>query len=242
MTSLKDQVVLITGGGSGMGLASAKLFLEQGAKVAIAGRTQAKLAEAAKSLGGGDKLMTHVADVSLPEQAKALVDAVVKKWSRIDILVNNAGMNLKKRAFRELTPESWQSVIRSNLDGAFYCIHYAIGPMLERKNGLIINISSTAGLRATPLGGIAYAASKFGMSALGLGLHAEEKDIRVTNIHPGEVDTPILDQRPTPLSESHRASILKAEDVARAVIFVAQQPPHVSIPELVIKPVSQMFI
>ena len=127
MTSLKDQVVLITGGGSGMGYASAKLFLEQGAKVAIAGRNETKLAEAAKSLGGGDKLMTHVADVSLPEQAKALVDAVVKKWSRIDILVNNAGLNLKKRAFRELTPESWQQVIRANLDGAFYCIHYAIG-------------------------------------------------------------------------------------------------------------------
>src|SRR4051812_9662118 len=112
MSSLKDQVVLITGGGSGMGLASARLFLEQGAKVAIAGRNATKLADAVTTLGG-DRVMSHVADVSLPEQAKDLVDAVVKKWGRIDILVNNAGTNLKKRTFRELTPESWQSVIRA---------------------------------------------------------------------------------------------------------------------------------
>jgi NADP-dependent 3-hydroxy acid dehydrogenase YdfG len=244
MISLQDKIVLITGGGSGMGLASAKLFLEQGAEVAIAGRNAQKLADAANSLGGGDRLMTHVADISLAEQSQALVDAVVKKLGRIDILVNNAGTNLKERTFRELTPERWQMVLRSNLDGAFYCIHYALPGMLARKDGLIININSVAGLRASPLGGVAYAASKFGMTALGIGLAAEEKDagIRVTNIYPGEVDTPILQFRPTPVDEAHRARILKPEDIARAVLFVAQQPAGVSIPELVIKPTAQTYI
>jgi NADP-dependent 3-hydroxy acid dehydrogenase YdfG len=241
---LNDKGVLITGGGSGMGLASAKLFLEAGAHVVIAGRNAKKLADAAKSLDGGAQLTTHVADVSVPEQAKALVAAAEKTLGRIDILVNNAGANIKERTFRQLTPEAWRSLMGSNLDGAFYCIHYALPAMLERKDGLIINISSVAGLRANPLGGVAYAASKFGMTALGIGLHAEEKDsgIRVTNIYPGEVDTPILEFRPQAITEEHRARILKADDVARAVVFVASQPAHVSIPELVIKPTTQMHV
>ena len=240
---LKGSGILITGGGSGMGLATAALFLKEGANVMIAGRNAAKLAEAAKSLAS-DRLSTHVADVSVPEQAKALVDAAVKKLGRIDVLVNNAGTNLKERTFRELNPERWRALLGANLDGAFYCIHYALPAMLERKEGLIVNINSVAGLRASPLGGVAYAASKFGMTALGIGLHAEEKDngIRVTNIYPGEVDTPILAFRPQPISEDHRARILRPEDIARAVVFVASQPPHVSIPELIIKPTTQSYV
>jgi NADP-dependent 3-hydroxy acid dehydrogenase YdfG len=116
--------------------------------------------------------------------------------------------------------------------------------MRQRGDGLIINISSVAGKRASPLGGAAYAASKFGMSALGLCLAAEEKDsgIRVSNIYPGEVDTPILVERPTPVTEEHRRRILQAEDVAAAVLFVATLPPRVSVPELVIKPTTQLYV
>jgi len=241
---LKGKGVLITGGGSGMGLATAALFLKEGAKVVIAGRNAAKLAEAAKSLGGGERLFTHVADVAVPEQAEGLIAAAVKLLGQIDILVNNAGTNLKERTFRELNPERWRSVMGANPDGAFYCIHFALPAMLERKEGLIVNINSVAGLRASPLGGVAYAASKFGMTALGIGLHAEEKDsgIRVTNIYPGEVDTPILEFRPQPISEDHRARILKPDDIARAVVFVASQPAHVSIPELIIKPTVQRYV
>jgi NADP-dependent 3-hydroxy acid dehydrogenase YdfG len=82
------------------------------------------------------------------------------------------------------------------------------------------------------------------MSALGICLAAEEKDsgVRVSNICPGEVDTPILKERPTPLSAEHRAKILQPEDVAAAVLFVASLPPHVSVPELVIKPTSQVYV
>src|SRR5207253_2505160 len=129
-------------------------------------------------------------------------------------------------------------------DGAFYSIHAVLPQMLARKDGVIININSVAGKRATPLGGVAYAASKFGMTALGIGLGAEEKDsgIRVTNIYPGEVDTPILEHRPQPVTEEHRRRILKPEDVAGAVLFVAMQPPHVHIPELVIKPAFQIYV
>jgi NADP-dependent 3-hydroxy acid dehydrogenase YdfG len=244
MSSFASQCVLITGGGSGIGLAVARLFLEGGAKVAIAGRDTAKLQKAAIELKGGDRLICHAADITDPAKVQALVDDVSKRLGKIDILVNNAGLNIKKRTFRELTPETWQQILRANLDGAFYCIHAVLPAMLERKDGLIINISSVAGKRANPLGGVAYAAAKFGMSALGIGLAAEEKDsgIRVCNIYPGEVDTPILENRPTPVTAEQRQKILQPEDVAAAVIFVASLPARVSIPELVIKPTAQVYV
>ena len=242
MGKLTGKIALVTGGGSGIGAASAKALAEEGAKVAIAGRDQKKLDGIAKELGN---VLAVAADVSDAKQVAMLVATVTKKLGGpIDILVNNAGTNLKERTFREMTPEAWDRLVQTNLNGAFYCIHAVAPSMLERKDGVIINIVSTSGKRAHPLGGVAYAASKFGQAALGLALGAEEKDsgIRFCNIFPGEVDTPILVHRPQPISEEHRARILQPQDVAEAVRFVATQPKHVSIPELIIKPVSQMYV
>jgi NADP-dependent 3-hydroxy acid dehydrogenase YdfG len=241
MAKLTGKVALVTGGGSGIGAASAQALLQEGAKVAIAGRDQKKLDGLAKQLGN---VLAVAADVSDQKQVAALVATVTKKLGPIDILVNNAGTNLKERTFRELTPEAWDKLIRVNLDGAFYCIHAVFPGMAERKDGVVINIVSTSGKRASALGGVAYAASKFGQAALGIALGAEEKDsgIRFCNIYPGEVDTPILVFRPQPISEAHRATILRPEDVAEAVRFVAIQPKHVSIPELIIKPTAQMYV
>lgn len=234
--------VLVTGGGSGIGLAIARAFAAAGARVAIAGRDTAKLQAAAKSISGG-RATTHAADVTDVEQVKRLV-ADVRSGGEIDVLVNNAGANVKGRSIRELTPESWNTLIRANLDSAFYCIHAVLPHMRARKKGLIVNISSIAGLRALPLAGAGYAAAKFGMSALGTCLGAEEREagIRVTNIYPGEVNTPILAQRPTPLTEAQLAALLQPEDVAAAVMFVAGLPERAHVPDLVIKPRTQMFI
>jgi len=244
MGKLTGKNVLITGGGSGIGAASAELLLQEGAKVAITGRDADKLAKFAKFLGKPKNLLTVAADVSDNSQVTTLVTKVVSKIGPIDILVNNAGTNLKERTFRELTPDAWDRLIRTNLDGAFYAIHAVLPGMLARQDGVIINIVSIAGKRASPLGGVAYAASKFGMAALGIGLAAEEKDagIRVCNIYPGEVDTPILQFRPSPISEEHRQKILRPEDVAEAVRYVVLLPKHVSIPELVIKPTAQSYV
>jgi NADP-dependent 3-hydroxy acid dehydrogenase YdfG len=244
MSNVQHKVVLVTGGGSGIGLATVRLFLENGAQVAAAGRDYHKLAENTRVFPHPDRLFLQASDVADPAQVQALVQNVVKRFGPVDILVNSAGTNVKERTFRELTPETWQKLLRTNLDGAFYCIHAVLPSMLKRQDGVIININSIAGLRAGPLGGVAYAASKFGMTALGLGLAAEEKDhgIRVTNIYPGEVDTPILEFRPQPVTEEHRERILKPEDVAAAVLFAAGQPRHVSIPELIIKPTVQAYI
>jgi NAD(P)-dependent dehydrogenase (short-subunit alcohol dehydrogenase family) len=243
MNRLANKVALITGGGSGIGLASARMLLEEGAKVAITGRDEAKLKDASRELGG-DRVFHTAADVADPKQVQALVEKVIARFGRIDLLVNNAGVNVKNRAFREVTPETWQKVIRANLDGAFFCIHYVLPQMIERRDGVIINIDSISGKRATPLGGVAYNASKHGMTALGLCLGAEEKDngIRVCNIYPGEVDTPILKDRPTAPTPEHRKRMMRAEDVAAAVLFVATLPAHVTVPELIIKPADAVYL
>jgi NADP-dependent 3-hydroxy acid dehydrogenase YdfG len=244
MSKLTGKRALVTGGGSGIGLAVARLFLQEGAKVAITGRDEAKLRRAAAELGHADQLLYHPCDVGEPAQVEAVVKKVGERWGGIDVLVNNAGTNIKERTIRQLTPETWDLLIRSNLDGAYYCIHAVLPQMLQRKDGVIVNVCSVAGKRAGPLGGAAYAAAKFGMSALGICLAAEEKDsgIRVSNVYPGEVDTPILEVRPTPVSAEQRAKILRPEDIAEAVLFVATLPPHVSVPELVIKPTAQVYV
>jgi NAD(P)-dependent dehydrogenase (short-subunit alcohol dehydrogenase family) len=244
MNRLQGKTALITGGGSGIGLASARCLLQEGANVAITGRDEGKLRKALQTLAHDGQVTHHAADIAKPEQVDAVVRHTVERFGGIDILLNNAGVNIKERTFRELTPESWQRLISANMDGAFYCMRAVLPHMIQRGGGLIININSISGLRATPLGGTAYVASKFGMLGLALSLGAEEKDagIRVCSICPGEVNTPILDARPQPLSAEHLKKILQPEDVAQAVLFVATLPPHVNIPELVITPASYAFL
>jgi NADP-dependent 3-hydroxy acid dehydrogenase YdfG len=244
MQRLASKTALITGGGSGIGLATARYFLDEGARVVIAGRDESKLIAASKTLKAGDKLSHHAVDVAKADQVQKLVRHATETLGRIDIMVNNAGLNIKDRAIEQLTPESWDQLVRANLDGTFYCINAVLPQMLKRKDGVIINISSVAGKRAWPMSGAGYSAAKFGVSALSNCVGAEVKDsgIRVCSICPGEVDTPILDKRPTPLTAEQRDRMLKAEDVAAAVLFVATLPPHVSVPELIIKPVTQVYL
>ena len=244
MAGLQGKAALITGGGSGIGLAVARALLDAGARVAISGRDEPKLRRAAEELKGGERLSFHAADVSEKQQVQQLVRDASSRLGRIDILINNAGTNLKERSIRELTPESWDRLVHTNLNGAFYCTHAVLPSMLQRRDGYIVYISSIAGKRATPLSGAAYAASKFGMSALGQCLAAEEKDsgVRVSVIYPGEVDTPILEVRPQAVTATQRQVILQPEDVAAAVMFVLTLPTRASVPELVIKPTTHVFL
>jgi NADP-dependent 3-hydroxy acid dehydrogenase YdfG len=177
------------------------------------------------------------------DQCAGLIADVEKSLGAVDQLINNAGMNVRKRAIRELSLEDWNALIRTNLDGAFYCLRAVLPGMLARRNGVIVNIVSVAGKRANPLGGAGYVAAKFGMGGLGMCLSNEEREsgIRVSNIYPGEIDTPILANRPKPVSDEQRKLILKPDDVAAAVMFVATLPVHVSVPELIIKPTAHAY-
>src|SRR5207244_5787729 len=129
MNRMNGKVALVTGGGSGIGLAVAGAFLEEGARVVIVGRDEAKLRRAGESLSGGERLLPLATDVSKPEEVQAMIRYVAERWGGVDVLVNNAGVNVKERTVRELTPETWQRLLRANLDGAFYCIHAVLPHM-----------------------------------------------------------------------------------------------------------------
>jgi len=240
---LEGKTAFITGGSSGIGLATAQLFVAEGARVFLIGRNEAKLAAIARELGS-EKCRFAVCDVGQPLEVQHAARQALAWLNHLDYLINNAGTNIVQRAVTQLTPESWDMLIRTNLSGAFYCIHALLPAMLEHGSGYIINVSSIAGKRASPLGGAAYSAAKAGLAALASCLAAELSDrgIRVATIFPGEVDTPILEMRPSPPSLEHRQRILKPIDVARAILYIATLPPHASVPELIIKPTAQTYI
>ena len=196
------------------------------------------------SCGPAARVFSHAADLTDPAQVKKLIDGVTAKLGRIDILVNNAGLNIKDRQFHELTPETWHELVSANLDGAFFCTHAILPQMRARKSGLIITVNSISGKRANPLGGVGYIAAKFGLRGLAMGVAVEEKanGVRVSSIYPGEVNTPILEVRPEPVSEERKQAMLQPEDVAAAVVFIATLPDHVAIPELIIAPANATYI
>ena len=143
----------------------------------------------------------------------------------------------------DMPPETWDEVMAVNATGAYNCIHAVLPAMRARKDGLIINVNSISGQRASMLGGVAYSASKFALTALGTAVALEEgkNGIRVTSICPGEVDTPLLARRPVKVTAENLARILQPQDVADAVLMVACLPPRAHVYEMIIKPTFQDF-
>lgn len=245
---LDGKVALVTGGGTGIGQAIAKSYAAAGAQVIITGRREDKLQETcAQATASGcppGAVRYYVADIGIREQVTALVEWVNQEFGQIDILVNNAGVNVVKRTMAEIAPESWDYILNVGATGVFNTIHAVLPQMIARKDGVLILVSSLAGVRPAPLGGAAYSAAKHAANALIKVLAAEEKDngIRATILAPGEVNTPLLNDRPVKVSDEHKARILQPDDVAAAALFLASRPPHVHIPEMLIKPVTQLFV
>ncbi len=169
----------------------------------------------------------------------ALAGRVLAEFGQsIEVLVCNAGMNVRDRSLEKLDPADWDRMIGTNLTGAFNLVHAFLPAMRERGAGLIVQVCSIAGLRASLVGGTGYSASKFGQAALGIGIGREvgPKGIRSTVVYPGEVNTPILANRPVPVAQERKDAILQPEDVAAAIAFLVDLPPRAHIPELVIMP------
>jgi len=243
LSDLQGKTVLISGGGSGIGLGIARALSQEGCRVAIAGRGQARLDAAVAACPGPTTLAARVCDVADRQQVRELVDWFQQQWGPPDILVNSAGTNVVHRSMAELDPTDWDRLLAVNVTGAFNCVHAVLPGMRRRGSGLIVNISSIAGKRAAKLGGVGYCASKFALTALGTAVSLEERSngIHVTNIYPGEVNTPILEMRPAPVPPERRAQMLQPEDVAACVVTIAKLPPRAVVPELVITPLYQEY-
>jgi NADP-dependent 3-hydroxy acid dehydrogenase YdfG len=238
------KTALVTGAGSGMGQAIAADLARSGLRVALVGRDAAKLEAARLGIGPeGENGLVCPCDVADRAAVGMMVRTVLGAFGSIDILVCNAGINVNPRSLEKLDPADWDRMIATNLTGAYNLVHHVLPSMRERRRGLVIQIASIAGVRASVLGGAGYSASKFGQAALGLTLGREERlnGIKSSVIYPGEVNTPILDKRPVPVPAERRSAILQPEDVAAAVHFLAELPPRASVPELVITPAVDEF-
>jgi len=240
---LGNKTALVTGGGSGIGLGIAAALAGEGCRVAITGRNQQRLLDAAAGFDAGPPVLTRPCDVADRADVERLFAWLGEELGPPDILVNSAGINVRRRLMAELDPADWDRMMAVNVTGSFNCIQAALPGMRERNSGLIVNISSIAGKRAMKLGGVGYCASKFALTALGttVGLEERANGVRVTNIYPGEVNTPILAERPTPVPPEKLAQMLQPDDIAACVLTIAKLPPRVLVPELVITPLYQEY-
>jgi len=187
---LDGKTALITGGGVGIGASIAKAFLAEGAEVLITGRRKEKLEEFAANFAG-EKLDYFAGDVAKPDDCEAMVEAAVSKFGKLDILVNNAGIDTPGTA-EEMSVQDWLNVVNTNLNGAFFMIHFSIPKMAER-GGSIINISSLAGVRAIP-SMAPYCTTKAALVGLtnSVALDFGDKGIRVNCISPGATATDMM--------------------------------------------------
>ena len=224
--------VLVVGGGSGIGLGIAKAFDLEGATVAIAGRTESKLVDAI----AGTSMLARVCDASDREQVAGLLDWFGQEVGQIDILAFCAGVNVPKRSFSDMVPEDFDEIIRINLTGAFNCIYPVLEQMRERKDGLIFNVTSIAGIQTMPVVGVQYSISKTAQTCLGNFANFEglPEGVRLTNVFPGETNTPILENRPSPPPMDQRENMVYPEDIAAMVLAVAKLPKRAVVPELIV--------
>ena len=244
--TLTGQVAWITGAGSGIGLAGAQALAQAGAVVVLSGRRAELLAlEADKINAAGGQAEVAVLDVADAAAVQAVAAGILARHGRIDILLNSAGLNTPNRFWKNQTVDGWRTVIGANLDGTFHTVHAVLPAMRAQQGGLVINVSSWAGVHHPKLTGAAYNGSKHAVTALTETINLEEcgNGIRTCAICPAEVATPIMDRRPVPPSAQDRARMLQPEDLGATIRFIAELPPHACINQLIISPTyNRMYL
>jgi len=226
--NLQNSTALVTGGSSGIGFAIARMLIQNGARVAITGRDERRLKEAA------DNLKAHPirADVSSESDVKRTLDEVLKAFGHLDILVNNAGVGVFKNLV-DMDRAGFEAVFATNVTGAMLMAREAAKHFIQRKSGNIVNISSTASLRGAP-GGTAYYASKFALRGMTECWRGElrQHNIRVFLVNPSEVLTNFgaaagYEQKPNPTK-------LRGEEIAHAVKAVLEMDDRGFTPEITV--------
>ena len=231
---LEGQVAIVTGAGTGIGRSTALVLANEGAAVVVAARTLADLESLAGEIeAAGGRALVSQTDVSLEDQAEALVKRTVDTYGRLDILVNNAGTNVRA-PIDSVTTQDWNLILGSNLNGTFFCTRAAIPHMKAQWYGKIINVSSGAGKRGSATRA-AYSAAKHGVVGFGDAVAKDMKafGITVTAVLPGPIDTP-LRRRSVP--DEDPGLLIGADEVAEVILFLATRGRDVVIPEIAIYP------
>jgi NADP-dependent 3-hydroxy acid dehydrogenase YdfG len=236
---LTGKVAWVTGAGTGIGEAAALALSEEGATVVLTGRRSEPLERLGARIhqAGG---VAHAQPGDLMDSAtpQRIADFIKATLGRLEILVNNAGLNIRDRHWDKLTPAAIDQVVHGNLSSALYCVAAVLPIMRAQQDGVIITTASMAGRFIGGLSGPIYTAAKHGVVAMCHTINMEEchNGIRSTAMLPGEVATPILDQRPTPVTPEERARLVQPEDCGDLVRYIACLPKHVCINEVMITP------
>lgn len=232
---LIGKTAIVTGASSGIGAAIAISLAEAGANVVLAARNEEKIAAVATEINNKEHTLCVQTDMTKREDVEALAEQAKAAFGRVDIYVNNAGMMPSSR-ISDGDVSAWEEMIDINIKGVLYGIHSVlpVPGMLEAGSGHIVNMDSDSGHEVTEDLTV-YCATKFAVKAISTGLEKElaRTGVRVTNISPGTVDTPLTLDYPF---EADRKK-LEASDIARAVMYAVTQPAHVNVNEILIRPV-----
>ena len=243
---LAGKVALVTGASSGIGEATALALAEAGAAVAIGARRRDRLdALAAKLTDDGARVLALDLDVTDEQACRDAVARTRAELGGLDVLVNNAGVMLLGTIVGA-DPEDWRRMVSTNVLGLMYMTHAAIDGMVEQGSGDIVNISSVAGRTARRGAGV-YNASKWAVNAFSESLRQEVtgRGVRISLVEPGAVATELSshitqeEAREASRRMAQSMRTLQSEDIARAIVYVVTQPPHVAINEVLVRPTDQ---
>ncbi len=244
---LCHKIVLITGASSGIGAACARQFAAKGARVLLCGRRTDRLSQLAVELNQKYAVPAHffTLDVRHADEVNQALAALPVEWQQIDVLINNAGLAVGFASLQEGILADWETMLDTNVKGLLYMTRAILPRMLARNSGHIINIGSVAGHGVYPNGAV-YCATKHAVKALTQGLRMDlfGKKIRVTSIDPGAVATEFSEVRfkgDTARAAAVYADMhpLSADDIADAILYCVQCPPHVNVSEMIIMPTAQ---
>ncbi|MGN8158364.1 SDR family oxidoreductase [Salinisphaera sp. RV14] len=222
---MRDAVLLITGGSTGIGAATARAAVAEGWRVALAARTAATLGSLVDELGG--QAIAITCDVTDKASQQAMVDTTLERFGRIDAVFANAGIGGKPGGFTGADSDVWKDMILTNVYGVGLTIQ-CTAQALKASRGHLLITGSAAGRVTLP--GSMYSATKWAVSAIGYGVREELRGtgVRTTLIEPGMVDTPFFDDRPE--------HALSDRDIAASVMYALSQPAHVDVNEILVRP------
>jgi len=239
MPHVPPRFAVVTGASSGLGQAIAIKLASRGFNVAAVARRMDALEQTVELAKPADSRMTPIAcDVSDPAAVEKMAAEVLEKFGTVHALVNSAGVNTPDRSFANLSLATFKHVIDINETGTFLCIQAFLPTMRKQRSGTIVNISSDSAIQPSMKAGAAYVASKMAVRGMTLSLNAEERvnGIRACAIYPGDIDTPLLEKRPTPPTADARKKMLAPDDVAECVLLAITLPDRAVIEELLIRP------